>query len=105
MERVLACFKCGKGFDWDEESKGHTFEDTDEVRIWYCQACYQKKKVKIPIKWQRIGFVSNEDETAGCETARTKVIGGWVMNTSTYSEYGVSEASVFIPDPQHTWEI
>lgn len=38
--------------------------------------------------------------------ARAKVIGGWIVNTWSHANNEViSEALVFIPDPEHKWEI
>lgn len=41
-------------------------------------------------------------------TVRAKVIGGWVLCTSGFCSEAADEVSssmVFIPDPNHDWEI
>jgi hypothetical protein len=40
------------------------------------------------------------------QISRAKVIGGWLVNSySWFDEVGISESMVFIPDPEHLWEI
>jgi hypothetical protein len=58
-----------------------------------------KIPLKIPFEW----------ETLDKATFRAKVIGGWVI-LSFYEQVGTneriqSESMVFIPDPDHQWEI
>jgi hypothetical protein len=48
--------------------------------------------MRIKFDWEKIG------ET----TCRAKVIGGWVLNAWTE---GQAESMVFIPDPEHLWEV
>ena len=48
--------------------------------------------MKIEFKWEKI--------VPG--THRAKVIGGWILNV--FNE-NTGEALVFIPDPNHEWEV
>lgn len=49
--------------------------------------------MKIPFEWEPIAHL----------TDRARVIGGWVLLSSC--EVNQSESMVFIPDPDHEWEI
>ena len=56
--------------------------------------------MKIEFKWQ---LIHGDNCTY---THRAKVIGGWIINQSTIGGYvALSESMVFIPDPNHEWEI
>lgn len=54
--------------------------------------------MKIPFKWEKLG----------ADTLRAKVFGGWVLLNADYSSETADVCSsviVFIPDPNHEWEI
>ncbi len=54
--------------------------------------------MKIPFKWEKIS----------AEAIRSKVFGGWVIYTDERDdETGnpVGACMVFVPDPNHEWEI
>jgi len=38
-------------------------------------------------------------------TERVKVIGGWIVLNKIYAKGVGHESSVFVPDPEHKWEI
>jgi len=49
--------------------------------------------MKIEFKWERISL----------GTFRAKVFGGWIVTCVEHSES--DESLVFIPDPEHKWQI
>ena len=49
----------------------------------------------IPFKWEQISP----------DTQRVEVIGGWLVSRYTQNVNGVSEALVFVPDPNHEWRV
>lgn len=61
----------------------------------------------ITFYWQLI--YSNYEGLQHSQTTRAKVIGGWIVNqttwTNTSESIAVSESSVFVPDPEHKWEV
>jgi hypothetical protein len=58
--------------------------------------------MEIPFFWRQIDWI----ERCQIRTWRAKVIGGWVLRCESWSiEPGLSESMVFIPDPNHEWEI
>jgi len=60
-----------------------------------------KEKV-MKFEWERIHF----SDAWEFRTSRAKVFGGWLIRCQSWNdEWGQSESMVFIPDPQHQWEI
>ena len=62
--------------------------------------------MKIPFEWEEL------DDREGRQVYRAKVIGGWIIHSLNYDdiackEYnlGQCESMVFVPDPNHEWEI
>ena len=55
--------------------------------------------MKIPFEWEELDNY----------TERLKVIGGWIIKSenSLYEngKWALSESMVFVPDPNHEWEI
>lgn len=51
--------------------------------------------MKFEFKWEKLDNF----------TARAKVIGGWVVSTTSCFKENISEAMVFVPDPKHEWVI
>jgi len=56
-------------------------------------------KNKIPLEWENIFSSVN------INSHRAKVIGGWIVNNNTVLYDHVGESMVFVPDPEHLWEI
>jgi hypothetical protein len=55
-------------------------------------------------KWEELSI--NDTSKLKHSTYRSKVIGGWVlMNNIGLASYGLTQGMVFIPDPEHRWEI
>ena len=52
-----------------------------------------------PRKWEEM----TDDKYAGC--ARLKVIGGWLVVAWVNAKERLPESLVFIPDPEHDWEL
>lgn len=60
----------------------------------------------MKFEWESIaGKIFSKDE--GNITRRAKVIGGWIINHIVWTSkaHAQSESMVFIPDPEHKWEI
>lgn len=61
--------------------------------------------MKIKYEWEMM------DESHKNFTDRAKVFGGWIVRSFTYEiaggedAKGTSESMVFVPDPNHEWEI
>lgn len=51
----------------------------------------------IPFKWEKL----QQESSTG--TDRAKVFGGWILRDYDYIDGGIS--MVFIPDPNHEWEV
>lgn len=61
---------------------------------------YERKRITIPFKWEKL------QDNANSTIVRAKVYGGWIVNSFTESpSKKVSEAMVFVPDPNHEWEL
>lgn len=56
--------------------------------------------MKIKFEWEEI-FSSPDGRNF---TYRAKVFGGWIISSYTYATTP-AESMVFIPDPNHEWEI
>ena len=54
---------------------------------------------KIMIQWEDIDNLTN--------TQRLRVYGGWIVKHVSYfiPNNAVSESSVFVPDPNHEWDL
>lgn len=61
--------------------------------------------MKIPFEWEDIykNFSPNGEFICGCD--RTKVIGGWIVKSTLFLEDNHSQSMVFVPDPNHNWEV
>lgn len=69
--------------------------------------------MKIKFEWEQ--FFNKSTDTLACVTARSKVIGGWIIVNRTNGalksiatgnlSISASESMVFIPDPEHLWEV
>jgi len=68
----------------------------------------------MKFKWETIDQYkwndNEEDESedkAGFYNQRVKVFGGWIMRILCWDQqYNLqSESSVFVPDPNHEWEV
>lgn len=57
--------------------------------------------MKIPFEWE----ILECNEKRSIRTARAKVYGGWIVNSCVDKEALCCESMVFIPDPNHEWEI
>lgn len=57
--------------------------------------------------WESIH--KSESDVGLCCTRRAEVIGGWVLNNILVLDSNnpiiLNESMVFIPDPEHVWEI
>lgn len=63
-----------------------------------------KPKAKIHFEWECFdqGISSHEPE----ETSRAKVFGGWLVYAREFHEDGYRACTmVFVPDPNHEWEL
>ena len=60
---------------------------------------------KISVEWEEIRTNNSPDSLPNCR--RMKVFGGWIFDTWIYNDEGraISCSAVFIPDPEHKWEI
>jgi len=72
--------------DLQEIQKGWDKIDKEEVKA---------EKALITFEWEQLTP----------ETQRAKVIGGWLVSRYTQDVDGVSEAIVFVPDPNHEWRV
>lgn len=64
----------------------------------------------MKFEWEVL--VCGTDNEGGCITHRAKVIGGWIVKNMCWADSPggkdspvQSESMVFIPDPNHEWEI
>jgi len=54
---------------------------------------------------------SYSDKIGGSNTSRAKVYGGWIVSTDIYTDAkpetnrNINASMVFIPDPEHKWEV
>ena len=68
---------------------------------------YKPRKVEIPFSWEEIDRGDRDYEPD--HSCRTKVIGGWIVYTKITEYLGdagsLSTSMVFIPDPNHEWEL
>ncbi len=62
-------------------------------------------------EWEVISH-HHSPRIGGSNTHRAKVIGGWVVSNDLYTdaanignERNLTSSMVFIPDPEHNWEI
>ena len=67
---------------------------------------------KIKFKWESISTKLNDVGSGGA--SRVKVIGGWIVlnetvlalpATTNMIKMSCSQSMIFIPDPNHEWEI
>lgn len=58
----------------------------------------EKPKTKIPFEWENL-----YDNSAF--SRRVKVFGGWVLSSYSQINNDYQLCNVFIPDPNHEWEI
>jgi hypothetical protein len=67
--------------------------------------------VKIKFEWEEI--YDDENKYGWTTSCRSKVIGGWIVMTvffvyedvHTGTSNGTFVSNIFIPDPNHEWEI
>lgn len=59
----------------------------------------------MEFEWEQLMYESSK--TDGFRTCRAYVHGGWIVNHLTWSNEQKTESQcmVFIPDPEHKWEI
>jgi hypothetical protein len=57
---------------------------------------------KMEFEWEPLYYDGND-----ATTFRVKVIGGWIVryNYHAHEHYNESISMVFVPDPNHEWEI
>jgi hypothetical protein len=60
-------------------------------------------KVGESLKWELIHFIRGAN--TDCRTYRLKVPGGWVVRDAYYFREHLEFAMIFVPDPNHSWEI
>ena len=56
-------------------------------------------------QWEKINKIVNSATNTGSATYRAKVYGGWIVHDFNWIEKNPCSAMVFIPDPEHKWEI
>lgn len=61
----------------------------------------------MKFEWETLISSDPDFSTGGHGTERAKVFGGWVLKHMCWcnEEHVQSESSVFIPDPDHKWEL
>jgi hypothetical protein len=57
--------------------------------------------MRIPFKWEMLDINENKN----IRTARSKVYGGWLINSCIDKQDTCCESMIFIPDPEHQWKI
>lgn len=66
---------------------------------------YGDKIMPIFFSWETI-FEDKIKNISGSVTMRSKVIGGWLVKDVTYIvDKVITESMVFVPDPNHLWEV
>lgn len=60
--------------------------------------------MKIPFEWESLGLVESHASFHG--NARAKVYGGWIFkNIAGSVNTTLATSMVFVPDPNHEWEV
>lgn len=59
----------------------------------------------IPFEWENVKSLCLQNN--GTATIRAKVFGGWMVRHLSYdnTHQQQSESSIFVPDPNHEWEV
>jgi hypothetical protein len=61
--------------------------------------------MKIKFEWEVLDFKTGKSASYIQITARSKVIGGWIVRDRLYEKSVPIQSMVFVRDPMHVWEI